>query len=233
MAIAETATAIVKKKAEIKNTPRRKLLPLERMFREIGTVQATHKMSKKQFLKFSQKHGDLQMERESDGTVIIMPLVLGGSGKREAKIIAYLGMWQMQSEMGEVYGSTTGFDLPDGSTRAPDAAWISDERLADMSPEEEENNFIPVVPDFVVELRSSSDRLAKMKNKMKDIWMKNGVRLGWLIDPYKEKVYIYREDGSSDIVEGFSGNILSGEDIMPGFELPLEKLKLKKKKKGK
>ena len=230
MAIA--ATAIATKKAEVKKTHRRKLLPLERMFREIGTVQAKHKMSKKQFLKFSQKHGDLQMERESDGTVIIIPLVLGGSGKRENLIGFYLRYWQLQTGMGEVYGSTTGFDLPDGSTRAPDAAWISDERMAGMTSETEENSFIPVVPDFVVELCSSSDHLTEVKNKMKDVWMKNGVRLGWLIDPYKEKIYIYREDGSSDTLDGFSGNVLSGEDIMPGLEMPLEKLKLGKKKKG-
>jgi Uma2 family endonuclease len=167
------------------------------------------------------------MERESDGTVIIMPLVLGGSGKRENLLGYFIRHWQIQTGKGEVYGSTTGFQLPDGAVRAPDTAWISDEKLREMTAEEEENNFIPIVPDFVVEILSSSDRLARAKEKMKNTWMKNGVRLGWLIDPYREQVFIYREGQVEEVVAGFVGKELSGEDVLPGLLVPLDKLAAK------
>ena len=206
---------------------------LEKTLRKLGGFQVLDKMSKDEFKRFALVSEGLQLERESDGTIIIMPLVLGGSGKRENLIGFYIRYWQLQTGKGEVYGSTTGFDLPDGSTRAPDTAWIAEDRLADLPEETEENNFIPVVPDFVVELRSSSDRLPRVKDKMKNVWMKNGVRLGWLIDPYSEEVIIYREDGSEEIVKGFSNKTLSGEEVMPGLEMPLEKLIITKKKKNK
>lgn len=187
-------------------------------------------MSKEAFKAFAAEHQEVQLERESDGTIIIMPLVHGGSGKRENLVGYFLRHWQIQTGLGEVYGSTTGFDLPDGSTRAPDAAWISDLRLTELTSEEEEAGFIPVVPDFVVEVRSSSDRIAKVKEKMQDVWMKNGVRLGWVIDPYNETVFIYRENHEPEEVHGFTGKKLTGEAVMPGLEVPLDKLKLKKKK---
>ena len=208
-----------------------RLSPIDEVIREKGGVKMLETMSKAEFVDFAQRHQDLQLERETDGTIIIMPLVFGGSGKREAKLIAFVGMWQLQTGLGEVYGSTTGFDLPDGSTRAPDTAWISDDRLALLSEEEEEYSFLPVVPDFVAEVRSSSDRLNKQKTKMEEVWMANGVRLGWLIDPYDEQVYIFRENGGQEIIQGFEGKILSGEDVMPGLEVPLDKLRLKNKKK--
>ena len=204
-----------------------RLSPIDAVLQEKGALKAPEKMSKAEFIEFAQRHQELQLEREQDGTVFIMPLVFGGSGKREAKIIAYVGMWQLKTGLGEVYGSTTGFDLPDGSTRAPDTAWVSNERLASISVDEEEYSFLPVVPDFVVEVRSSSDRLRKQESKMKGVWMANGVRLGWLIDPYAEKVYIYREGRQPTVIEGFEGKTLSGEEVMPGLEVPLDKLRLR------
>ena len=205
--------------------------PLTEAFLKLGTLRSDITMTKEEFKNFALSSEGLQLERESDGTITIMPLVLGGSGKRENLLGFYVRHWQIQTEQGEVYGSTTGFDLPDGSTRAPDVAWISDERLAHFSLEEEEENFISVVPDFIIELRSSSDRIKKVEEKMKNKWMKNGARLGWLIDPYNEKVIIYREDGSEEIIEGFAGKKLKGENIMQGLEVPLEKLIVAKKKK--
>lgn len=205
--------------------------PLEEVMREKGGVKMLETMSKAEFTEFAQRHQELQLERETDGTVIIMPLVFGGSGKREAKLFVFVGMWQLKTGLGEVYGSTTGFDLPDGSTRAPDTAWVSYDRLALLSDEEEEYSFLPIVPDFVAEVRSSSDRLNQQKAKMEDVWMANGVRLGWLIDPFEEKVYIFRENGEQEEIEGFEGKKLSGETIMPGLEVPLDKLRLKRKKK--
>lgn len=202
---------------------------IDEVMREQGPLLTSEKMSKQDFVVFSQRYQELQLERESDGTIIIMPLVFGGSGKRENLVGYFLRHWQLQTGKGEVYGSTTGFDLPDGSTRAPDTAWISDERLAELETEEEEYSFIPVVPDFVVEVRSASDRISRQIAKMKDVWMANGVRLGWVIDPYEEKAYIFRENGEQEEIEGFQGKSLTGEGIMPGLEVPLEKLRIKRK----
>lgn len=187
------------------------------------------KMSKKEFERFSMRHDELQMERESDGTILIMP-VHGGTGKRENKAGFFVRLWQYQTGLGEVYGSTTGFDLPDGSTRMPDTAWLSDATMATFTEEEEENEFIPAVPDFVIEIRSSTDRLGRVKDKMNKTWMKNGVRLAWLIDPYQEKVYIFRPNEEVETIEGFTGKKLRGEDLMPGMELPLDEMKIKKHK---
>ncbi|MFN0037618.1 MAG: Uma2 family endonuclease, partial [Saprospiraceae bacterium] len=90
-----------------------------------------------------------------------------------------------------------------------------------------EDDFVKIVPDFVAEVRSRSDRLAKLQKKMADSWMANGVRLGWLIDPYSEQVHIYRQGQEVEILKGFSGKKLSGEDVLPGFELPLDKMQVK------
>lgn len=204
--------------------------PVEEVLKKYGTLLLREKMTKKEFADFVAQHQDIQAELESDGTVLIMPLVHGGSGKREAKVIVFVGMWQIQTGLGEVYSSTTGFALPDGGIRAPDTAWISDERLAGMTVEEEEGGFIPVVPDFVAEVRSGSDTIRKTKEKMREVWMANGVRLGWVIDPYQEKAYIYRENKTTEEVVGFDGKILTGEQVMPGLEVPLEKLKIPKEK---
>jgi Uma2 family endonuclease len=208
-----------------------RISPIEVVFRQKGALKAAEKMSKAEFIQFALDNETLRMERESDGTVIIMPLVFGGSGKRENLMGFYVRHWQMQTGLGEVYSSATGFDLPDGSTRAPDTAWVSDEQLATLSEDDEEFSFLPLAPDFVAEVRSSSDRLPKQKAKMKETWMANGVRLGWLIDPFEEKVYIFRENGEEETVEGFEGKTLSGEAVMPGLVVPLDKLRLKKKKK--
>ena len=207
----------------------RKNDPIIKAIRRLGVLRSDITMTKEEFKSFALSTEGLQMERESDGTITIMPLVLGGSGKRENLLGFYIRHWQIQADLGEVYGSTTGFDLPDGSTRAPDVAWVSDERLSQFTEKEEEENFIPVPPDFVIELRSASDSLKKVEDKMKNKWMKNGVRLGWLVDPYDELVIIYREDGSEEKIKGFAGRFLSGENIMPGLEVPLDKLMVKKK----
>ena len=124
-----------------------------------------------------------------------------------------------------VFSPSTGFDLPDGSTRSPDIAWIGPEKLHELSAEALENEFFSLVPDFVAELRSKSDALPRLQAKMTEAWIANGVRLAWLIDPYEEKAWIYRQDGSVEVVEGFDKK-LSGEDLLPGFELALGEFRL-------
>lgn len=200
---------------------RRKEITLEDLALHYGPVELQRPLSKEEFTELAERYPDLSMEREASGTVTVMSPVKRGSSKRESAIIALLYAWNHQRiDAGEVHGSTGGFDLPNGATKSPDAAWISPQRLSTSSSDDE--SFIKIVPDFIVEVRSGTDRLKKLQSKMTDTWMANGVRLAWLIDPYEEKAYIYRPGSKPEIIEGFSGKKLSGEDVLPGFELPLE-----------
>lgn len=201
-------------------------LSLEEAVIRLGAISFDEPMSKEQFTLLAERFPDLRMEREADGKVLIMSPVKRGSGKRESKLSGLLFMWHNQHGLGELHGPSSGFDSPDGSTKSPDVAWISEERLRNISNDDEEI-FVPVVPDLVAEVRSATDRLKKTQQKMTETWMANGVRLAWLIDPYEEKAYIYQHTREVEIVEGFDGKKLSGEDVLPGFELPLEAMKRK------
>ena len=115
--------------------------------------------------------------------------------------------------------------IADYFKKSPDVAWVSGDKLVMLDPSVAEDKYLPIVPDFVAEIRSQTDSLKKVKAKMENTWIANGVRLAWLIDPYQEKAYIYRDDGSKDVVKGFD-NKLSGEDVLPGFELDLSEFRL-------
>ncbi len=193
---------------------------------DFGPLILDKPLSKKAFMNLSDRFPEFQMEREKNGKVSIMSPVKPGSGNREAIVIFYITLWWSQHKLGKPFSSSTGIDLPDGATKSPDCAWVSSERLEGVSVEELEASYLKVVPDFIVEVRSQTDRLARLKRKMKNTWMKNGVRLAWLIDPYKEKVYIYRENGDNETISGFVGKKLSGEKLMPGMELPLDELRI-------
>lgn len=175
-------------------------------------------LSKEDFLVLSQVFPDLQMERSKTGQVTIMSPVKKGSGRWEAYLITIIGSWALQQQTGEVFSSATGIELPDGSIRSPDCAWVSNQRMIDQSDDE----FLRAIPDFVVKIRSSSDRIALLQKKMKESWMANGVRLAWLIDPYQEKVWIYRNGQAPELIKGFAGRRLSGEGVMPGLEFSLD-----------
>ncbi len=196
-------------------------------FLEFGPMTLHSSIDLDRFLKMASRYPDLRLEREKNGKVIIMTPVKRGSGKRESRVNFFINLWNYKTGLGEVHGPSSGFYLPDGAFKSPDCSWISDERLAQL-PKNADEDFISIPPDFVVELRSSSDRLSPLKKKMTDVWMANGVRLAWLIDPYSEKVWIYREGREVEILKGFEGKKLSGEDLMPGMELPLEEMMVKK-----
>jgi len=198
-------------------------MTLDELAVRYGPVELQTPLSRAEYLALTERYPDLQMERERNGTVTIMSPVKKGSGRRESRLFMLLTVWWYQHRKGELFGATTGFDLPDGSNKAPDVAWLSDQSMALDSANEEE--FLHTVPDFVGEIRSSTDRLKKLQLKMTDTWMANGVQLGWLIDPYEEKVYIYRPNTSVEIIEGFDGKILHGENVLEGFELPLQEMK--------
>ncbi|MBK8192766.1 MAG: Uma2 family endonuclease [Lewinellaceae bacterium] len=199
--------------------PAEKEITLENMVAQYGAIVLQTPLSKKDFSELAERYPDVLIEREKNGITTIMSPVKKGSGQRESTLLVLIGIWNLRHKLGKLYSPSTGFDLPDGSIKSPDAAWISNDR-----PDSGEEHFVQVVPDFVAEIRSGSDPLKKLQRKMTDTWIANGVRLAWLIDPYDEKVYIYRPGEAVRIVAGFSGKTLAGEDVLPGFELPLEEM---------
>ena len=195
----------------------------------MSALRTERSLSREEYLKVCERFPNLHIEREKNGTITVMSPVKRLSGKHEVSLMGLLFVWFHDFKSGELHGPSSGFDLPDGSTKQPDVAWISPERLA-ATGTDEENEFIKIVPDFVGEVRSSSDSMGQLRKKMTNSWMKNGVRLGWLIDPYDEKVYVYRQgEKEPEIVKGFSNKSLSGEDVLPGFSLDLSEFKIKRK----
>ncbi|TAK44918.1 MAG: Uma2 family endonuclease [Saprospiraceae bacterium] len=201
--------------------------PLLEILETGGRITLEHTLSKEKFTALSARFPDLQMEREANGKTNVMSPVKLGSGERESIVLFHVHLWKYKNGNGIVLSPSTGIELPDGSIKSPDCAWVSDERLAAL-PEDAGEDFLRAIPDFVAEIRSSSDRLTTLKKKMAQTWIAHGVRLGWLIDPYDEKVYIYRQGREVEVMQGFAGKKLSGEDVMPGMELPLDELRRKK-----
>lgn len=179
-------------------------------------------MSEDEFFRFCQMNDTLNLERDSEGNIIFMSPAGSLSESLSSKILIALGVWLDQRENpGTVFGSSAGFTLPNGAVRSPDVAWVNNESWAALS-ESDQERFAPVCPDFVVEVRSKTDSIIYLQNKMQE-YMANGCRLGWLIDKYAHKVYVY--ESGNPIVEHSSLDIrLSGEPVFPGFELNLAKI---------
>ena len=174
-----------------------------------------------EFFDFCQENRDLRFERNANGEIIIMSPTGGLTGKKNGKLSAKLDLWNEERGLGEVFNSSTGFIIPSGATRSPDAAWIAKSRWESLSYEQQEK-FPPLCPDFVVELVSPSDALKSLQEKM-DEWMENGCRLGWLLYPKGEKAWVY-EGGEPQEINGFD-QTLSGGTVLPGFTFDLKWLK--------
>ncbi len=175
-----------------------------------------------EFFDFCAANRGLKFERNADGTIISMSLTGGESGERNGEIACELVIWNRQARSGHVYDSSTGFKLPNGATRSPDAAWVSNAVWDALTPRQRKR-FMPVCPEFVIELVSETDRLKDSAEKMAE-YIENGCLLGWLIDPKTETTRIYRPDGSISVVQGFD-NALSGDAVLPGFVLNLAVLR--------
>lgn len=173
------------------------------------------------FLKLCQANQNLQLERSATGEVIVMPPTFPWTGKQNFGIIAQLGAWIERTGLGVGFDSSTGFTLPNGAVRSPDASWVSNERWEALTQSQQQEEFSPLSPDFVVELRSSSDSLEKLREKMRE-YVDNGIRLGWLIDPKTKQVEIYHLGRDFEVLQ--SPTTLSGEDVLPGFVLNLNKV---------
>lgn len=182
------------------------------------------RMTDAEFFYFCQDNRDFKFERTSEGQIILMSPTGFITGDRNRSIIKQISNWNDQHKLGRSVDSDTGFYLPNGAMRNPDAAWVSDERLKNLSPRELEG-FPHLCPDFIVELRSKGDTLKELKAKMKE-WMENGCRLGWLIDADEEVVYVYHNNQETTH-HGFD-TPLSGEPVLPvpGFTLILSELRV-------
>lgn len=179
-------------------------------------------MTDEEFFIFCQDNRDFKFERTAEGQIILMSPTGFITGDRNSEIISQLRNWNKKYNLGRTVDSDTGFYLPNKAMRNPDAAWVSNERLKGIS-EKDLNRFPHLCPDFVVELRSKGDTLNELKAKMKE-WMANGCRLGWLIDADAEIVYCYSEKGET-LHQSFDSP-LSGEPVLPGFELILSELRV-------
>ena len=160
----------------------------------------------------------LRIERNAQGDLELQYLRPAVNSPRNIKISTRLYRWAEKDGSGAAFGFSVGFTLPNGALRAPDASWILNGRLAELT-NEQKDGFPPISPDFVIELRSDTDNLSVLRRKM-DEYIENGVRLGWLIDVVDYRVYVYRPGKSVEILEG--PDSLSGEPVLPGFTLDLQ-----------
>ncbi|MEH1781346.1 MAG: Uma2 family endonuclease [Nostoc sp.] len=173
-----------------------------------------------QFFQMCQQNRDYRFERTASGELLIMPPTGSDTGRRNVKITTQLDIWNSDTNLGEVFDSSTGFILPNGAERSPDASWIKIERWNALTPEQQEK-FAPICPDFVVELRSPSDSLKDLQEKMQE-YIENGAQLGWLIDRKNKRVEIYRPGEDVEILNNPTS--LSGENVLPGFVLNLQQI---------
>lgn len=178
------------------------------------------RMTADEFWEFCQANPEFRSELTKDGELNLMPPTGFETSNRNAEITTQLRVWAKKQKIGIATESNAGFILPNGATYAPDAAWTSNERLAKFT-EKEKEKFLPLCPDFVIELRSSSDNLKELKAKMAE-YIENGARLGWLIDPKEKRVHIYSADGEVKILE--NPKTISGEDILENFALDLTEI---------
>jgi len=174
-------------------------------------------LTDEQFFALCQLNRDLRLERTAQGDLIVMPPTGGETGNRNTSITGQLYVWTKQDGTGAAFDSSAGFKLPNGADRSPDAAWVERSRLAPLTPEQK-RKFLPLCPDFVIELRSPTDQLEDLQAKMEE-YLANGMRLGWLIDPEARCVHVYRPGAAVMTVE--NAQQLSGEPELPGFVLEL------------
>ena len=177
-------------------------------------------MTVQEFYQFCLANQDLRIERTANGEVIIMPPAFSDTGNRNIKISQQLANWSDQDGSGESFDSSAGFTLPNGATRSPDASWISLERWNALT-DEQEASFAPICPDFVIELRSSSDHLNDLQEKMQE-YLSNGIILGWLIDRKNRQVYVYRPNQEVEILD--TPETVKGDPELPGFGLQMAKI---------
>jgi Uma2 family endonuclease len=178
------------------------------------------RLTEEQFMRLCQENRDLRFELTAQGELVIMPPAGSETGHRNSTLTLRVAGWAETDGTGLVFDSSTGFTLPNGAIRSPDASWVKQERWAALTQDQREK-FAPLCPDFVVELRSPTDRLPVLQEKMQE-YMANGARLGWLIDPLDKRVYAYRPDQPVESLD--NPTTLSGDPVLPNFVLHVREL---------
>jgi Uma2 family endonuclease len=173
-----------------------------------------------EFERLCVNYGDLRLELTSTGELIVMTGTSLRTGRRNANLTRQLDEWTEKDATGVCFDSSATFALPNNARRSPDASWVRNDKWDRLS-ESQQDSFAPICPDFVVELRSKSDRLPFLLNKMSE-YIENGASLGWLIDPYKRRVHVYRPNDEVVILD--NPEMVSADPLLPGFTLNLTKL---------
>jgi len=179
------------------------------------------KFSDRELYEIDRANEDLRIETNADGDFEIMPPPFPETSVKNIELDFQLMLWAKKDKSGVCFESSAKFTLPNGAKRMPDAAWILRERYYALSEIERSERFARIAPDFVIELRSKSDRLKNLQSKMRE-YIENGVRLGWLVDPYEKRVHVYRADKTIEVLENPA--TVSGEDVLKDFELDLTEI---------
>jgi Uma2 family endonuclease len=187
---------------------------------DISSLMSLPQMSEQQFYEFCSHNPDLQIERNNQGEVIVMPPAFSDTGNSNFKIAVQLGLWAERDATGEGFDSSAGFTLPSGAMRSPDASWIKLDRWNALT-DAQKASFAPICPDFVIELRSASDTLKSLQDKMQE-YIDNGVSLGLLIDRQSRIVYCYRADRSVTVLT--NPEQVNCDPELPGFILQMAKI---------
>ena len=186
----------------------------------LGFLTASKAMLDEQFYQFCLSNPELRIERSALGEITIVPPAFSDTGNRNLKISQQVANWADSDGTGEVFDSSAGFTLPNGATRSPDTSWILAARWNALT-DEQKDSFAPIVPDFVIELRSASDTMKSLQEKMQE-YIENGVRLGLLIDRKARKVYLYRSGQLPEVLDNPDG--VSCEPELTGFVLKMAKI---------
>ncbi len=189
-------------------------------FNPIDLSQFWHEVSEDEFIEFCERNRDMRIEMDKDGGIEIMPPTFSETGRKNFELTGGFWAWTKEDKRGVAFDSSTGFTLPNGARRSPDLAWVRREKW-DVLSNEEKRRFARLIPDFVVELRSESDSLKKVQEKMCE-YIENGARLGWLIDPLERRVYVYRAEREMEVLE--NPEQVVGESPVDGFILDLEEI---------
>jgi Uma2 family endonuclease len=187
---------------------------------DLSALMILPEMSAEQFYEFCRCNADLRIERSAQGEVIVMPPTFADTGNRNNKLSYQVTRWAEENENGEVFDSSAGFTLPNRATRSPDVSWIQLDRWNALTAKQQAS-YAPICPDFVIELRSDSDSLKSLQEKMRE-YIENGVVLGLLVDRKNKNVYCYRADGSVGLLH--NPLVVSCDPELPGLTLQMAKI---------
>jgi Uma2 family endonuclease len=197
-----------------------KILPQVEIHPVVLKLKPAINLTDDQLFELCQLNRDWRIEYTAQGELIVMPPTGGETSNRNAELTYQVQAWTRRDQAGVAFDSSGGFKLPNGATRSPDAAWVRRSRLAGLT-REQKQKFLPLCPDFVIELRSPTDNLQAVLDKMQE-YLDNGAQLGWLLDPLTRRVHVYLPQRPPEILD--APNTLSADPLLPGFVLDLRKI---------